>query len=110
MALIYFIERHPVYLPVIRPFFAALDRGEFEAVTSVLTLLEVLVHPIRRGDTALAQQYRDILLRAAGLTTFTITAAIAERAATLRAGQNLRTPDALQVATALEAKATAFLT
>ncbi|WP_404987325.1 type II toxin-antitoxin system VapC family toxin [Candidatus Hadarchaeum sp.] len=37
-------------------------------------------------------------------------AAIAERAADLRARYGLRTPDALQVATALHAGATAFLT
>ena len=41
--LIYFMERHPTYLEIVRPFFVALDQGEFRAVTSVITLLEVLV-------------------------------------------------------------------
>ncbi len=41
--LIYFIEENPVYLPLLRPFFEAVDRGEFRVVTSILTLTEVLV-------------------------------------------------------------------
>gem|GEM_PF-4978038 len=35
--LIYFIEQHVTYLPLVRPFFVALDQGEFQAVTSVIT-------------------------------------------------------------------------
>jgi hypothetical protein len=60
--LIYFIEENPTYLDMVYPFFEAMDRGKFSVVTSIVTLLEVLVHPFRRGDTRLAQQYRDILL------------------------------------------------
>lgn len=37
---IYFIEEHPIYLPVVEPLFEAIDAGELEAVTSSLTLLE----------------------------------------------------------------------
>ncbi len=62
--LIYFIEENHVYLPLVRPFFEAVDRGEFQVVTSVLTLTEVLVHPLRRGDHRLAEQHRQILLHA----------------------------------------------
>ncbi|MGA7341055.1 MAG: hypothetical protein WBE72_07795 [Terracidiphilus sp.] len=43
--LIYFIEKHPAYLSLIRPFFEAMERGEIQVVTSTLTLAEVLVHP-----------------------------------------------------------------
>lgn len=41
-------------MPLVRPFFEAADRGEFQIVTSILTLTEVLVHPLRRGDHVLA--------------------------------------------------------
>jgi len=37
--LIYFIERHPVLRPKLRPFFEAADRREFRLVTSVVTLI-----------------------------------------------------------------------
>ena len=108
--LIYFIERHPVYLAQVRPFFQALDRGELRVVTSTVTLLEVLVHPFRRGDAVLLQQYRDILLNVQGLDTIPVSPAIAEEAARLRAVHRLLPADAIQLATAINAGAAAFLT
>jgi hypothetical protein len=44
----YFIEENSRYLPLVRPFFEAVDCGDFEIVTSTLTLAEVLVHPMRQ--------------------------------------------------------------
>jgi len=35
--LIYFIEKHPVFGPRVRPVFAALASGEISAVTSTVT-------------------------------------------------------------------------
>ena len=108
--LIYFIEENPTYLDTLHLFFAAMDRGEFKVVTSIVTLLEVLVHPFRHGDTKLAQQYRDILLNADGLTTIFLTQDIAEEAARLRAVHNIRTPDAIQMAAAIQEGASFLLT
>ena len=108
--LIYFIEENLAYLETVRPFFEAMDHGEFSVVTSVVTLLEVLVHPFRRGDRTLAQQYRDILLNAEGLTTILFSQDIAEEAARLRAVHNIRTPDAIQMTTAIHEGASFFLT
>jgi hypothetical protein len=36
--LIYFIEEHPTYLPILDPFFEKLDKGSIQVVTSVITL------------------------------------------------------------------------
>ena len=108
--LIYFIEENPGYLDTVRPFFEALDHGQFTAITSIVTLLEVLVHPLRRGDALLAQRYRDILLNAQGLTTCQLSQDIAEEAARLRAVHSIRTPDAIQLATAIYRGASFFLT
>jgi predicted nucleic acid-binding protein len=57
---IYFVERHPKYHPVVRPFFAAVDRGEIKIVTSILTLTEVLVLPLRLRDQQLVDRYTRI--------------------------------------------------
>ena len=108
--LIYFIEQNPTYLEMVRLFFRALDRREFKVVTSVLTLPEVLVYPLRQGNTTLAQEYLDILFYQEGLTTVEVSTDIAETAAQLRAVYNLRTPDAIQMATAIRAGASFFLT
>jgi predicted nucleic acid-binding protein len=86
------------------------DRGEIRVVTSVVTLLEVLVHPIRRGDEGLAQQYNDILLSSPHIMTVPVTPVTAQLAAELRAEQNLKTPDAIQLATAIKYGASAILT
>lgn len=108
--LIYFIERHPSHIARLRPFFAAAERREFRIVTSLVTLLEVLLHPLRSGREDLMREYRDILLRSASLTALPVGEAIAEEAARLRASRNLKTPDAIQPATAKVAGASWFLT
>jgi len=75
-----------------------------------IAALEVLVHPFRRGDSELAQQYRDILLNVDGMTTIPMSRDIAEEAARLRGIYNIRTPDAIQIATSLLEGASFFLT
>ena len=65
--LIYFIEENPSYIDLVEPFFVAVARGEIRVVTSVVTMIEVLVNPFRRGDRELAKQYRDILQDSAGV-------------------------------------------
>jgi predicted nucleic acid-binding protein len=108
--IIYFMEQNAQFHSKLRPFFVELDAGKFQAVTSVLTLVEVLVHPLRRGDEATAMKYHDILLSAPNVTTYAVTYPIAQRAAELRAQHRLKTPDAIQLAIALNYGATAFFT
>jgi predicted nucleic acid-binding protein len=108
--LIYFIEEHPTYLPILDPFFENIEKGSIQVVTSIITLSEVLVKPLRDGDTQLAQQYRDILCNVEGLTTVEISIDIAEKMAQLRSQYSLRTPDAIQIATAIQSGAIALLT
>ena len=108
--LIYFIEENPAYIGTVRPFFEALNNGEFRVVTSMVTLIEVLVHPFRRGDTELAARYTGILLDAAGLRVVPLSHQVAEQTARLRAEHDLRTPDAIQLATAISEGASSFLT
>jgi predicted nucleic acid-binding protein len=108
--LIYFIEQHPGYIERVRPFFASLAEGRFRAVTSTVTLLEVLVRPLRQGDDALAHQYNDILLSSPSIAALPVTYATAQEAAELRARHGLKTPDAIQLAVALHEGAAALLT
>lgn len=87
--LIYFIEKHPTYLPLLLPFFESVERGEMQVVTSTLTLTEVLVHPYRDGNPDLAERYLQILLHARHLRMIALSPAIAAEAARVRAGPNL---------------------
>jgi predicted nucleic acid-binding protein len=110
MTFIYFIERHPTYRPILRPVFELLDRQSLFALSSYITLIEVLVQPIRKGRLDLAQQYRNVLVQAGNFTLFPIDQAIAEESAKIRAEHGFPTPDAIQLATALQQEAEVFVT
>jgi predicted nucleic acid-binding protein len=108
---IYFIEEHPRYLPVLDPVFAAIDKGRLPAVSSSLTLLEVLVIPYRAGNTPLAEQYERVLTRSRGLRLVDIDGTQLRAAAQLRAVHSgLRTPDAIQISAALSGACSVLLT
>jgi predicted nucleic acid-binding protein len=109
-AFIYFLEAHPLYLPPLYPVFAAADAEELAIVTSAVTLLEVLVVPYRAGNLALADRYDALLNRSRGVRLRDIDRALIRAAAQLRAVTGVRTPDALQLATALAEGCTAFVT
>ncbi len=108
--LIYLIESHPAYRPRLQPFFDAVSQGRLRTVTSAVTLVEVLTRPLGAGDAALVARYESLLLDTAGLMTVPLSATVAREAARLRAAYNLRTPDAVQLATAISEGAGYFLT
>jgi predicted nucleic acid-binding protein len=108
---IYLIEEHPRYLPALAPVFGAIDTGRLNAVTSSLTLLEVLIVPYRNGDRALADRYERILTQGRGLELRAIDRAQLRAAALLRAAhRGIRTPDALQLAAAFASGCSTLLT
>lgn len=108
--LIFFIEKNARYSAVVKPVIVLIDSGQTKGLTSTITLLEVLVLPLREGNKKLADTYRSILLSSNSLTTCEITNAISERAAALRAKYGLKTPDSIQLATAILRRADYFLT
>ena len=107
---IYFIEENKLFLPIVKPMFEAMDRGELPAVTSGLTLMEVLVLPYRIGNFSLAERYESFLTRSRGLRFVDLNRPLLRAAARLRAAFNLKPPDALQVAAAMAAECRVFLT
>ena len=108
--LIYFIEGHTVFQSPLERFFSAFERGDFSILTSTLTIIEVLVKPLQMDRVDLVRQYKEILSSASGIEIMEMTLAVAYRAAELRAKYGLRTPDSIQVGTALEYGARYFLT
>lgn len=107
---IYFAEQHPTYADRLRAIFRLLSEQNVLRFTSVLTLTEALNKPIQRGDSVAQEQYRSMLLRSRNLQVVSVRETIAIRGAYLRAQYNLRTPDAIQIATAVEVRCDAFLT
>ena len=107
---IYFIEEHPKFLPLILPLFREADQGKRDLITSAVTLLEVLVVPYRAGNRALADRYEALLTRSRGIRLIDATLDQLRAAAQLRAATGVRTPDALQLVAALGSGCTAFVT
>lgn len=108
--IIYFIEQHHIYLNVVRPVFVEIDAGKIEAITSTITLLEVLVQPFKTKNETLAERYREILLYSEGLTSFEILHEVSETASKLRAEYSIKTPDAIQIAVGILYGADKFVT
>jgi predicted nucleic acid-binding protein len=110
MVFIYAFEEHPVYVSLLKGFFSALERGDFEAITSTVTIAECLTLPYRKRNFGLAAQYMVLFRNYPHLSVIPVTDDIAERAAFLRARYKIRTPDALQLATALVSGSSIFVT
>ena len=108
--LIYYIEENNQYSPLLDKLFLANSKGKFLFQTSVITLLEVLVHPMRHNENHLVEQYQNILCNSPTINIFELNIEIAKRAAVFRAKYGLKTPDSIQVATAIYASAEFFLT
>jgi predicted nucleic acid-binding protein len=111
VAFIYWIEEHPRFLPIVEPLFAAIDAERIQAISSTLTLLEVLVVPYRVGDLPLAERYEDLLTRSRGLRLMKIDRAQLRAAAQLRGVHSgVKTPDAIQLCAALSGGCKTFVT
>ena len=108
--LIYLIEKHPLYFDRMFLLMQMLDQGHIIGSASVLTLTEVLVHPLKTHNSALAQAYETILRHSAGFHLVNIDVEVGRRAAELRSHYGLRTPDALHLAAAVENDCDAFIT
>ena len=107
---VYFIEEHPQYLPLVDPLFEAIAAGELEAVTSSLTLLEVLVVPFRFANAALIHQYDVLLTKSRGLRLVDLDRDFLRAVAQLRAATRVKTPDAIQLTAAIATGCSVFLT
>jgi len=107
---IYALEGLPPVVAKLAALFQRFDRGELRAVTSELTLAEVLVKPIRDNNTAFRDQYDQSIRTTPSLTVVPVARQILVDAATLRAMSTLKLPDAIHGATALAANCTTYLT
>ena len=107
---IYHLESNPSYVELAGEVFAWLERSPNSAVTSTLTMTELLAHPYRASNEPLVNQYYGLLSLFPNLEWIAPDLAIADTAARIRAHHRLRTPDALQIATAIRGGASAILT
>jgi len=110
MVFIYHFEENQLYSPLTLSIFESLEKGNFNAITSMLTLLEILVKPKKENNLLLTERYKLLFETFPNLQVKEINENIADIASSLRVNYNINTPDAIQIATSLEAKADTFIT
>ena len=109
--IIYYIEAHPQFGPLVKTIIDALQAEKFIAFSSVVTLTEVLPKPIEAGDEKLARRFAEFLKFGRNINLIEISESIAEKAGRLRGEySHLRTIDAIQMSAALDIDADIFLT
>lgn len=108
--LIYYIEENQKYSSLLDKLFLANSKGKFLFQTSVITLIEVLVFPMRQDEHLIVEQYQSILCNSTTINISEINIEIAKIAAGFRAKYGLKTPDSIQVATAVYTSSDFFLT
>ena len=107
---IYHLDGHPAYAPLTSQLFDAIEQQHAFAVTATVSMIELLVRPLRDDNVELVNTIYALGGRYPNLTWLALTFPVAERAAALRARLRLRTPDAIQVATAIAAGCGGFVT
>jgi predicted nucleic acid-binding protein len=106
---IYHLEANPKYLPYTDHIFSWLERPESRAITSTITMTELLVLPFREDDEQRADDFYGLLSTYPNLDWIPPTLEIAELAARIRAHHRLQTPDAIQAATAAYSQASGLI-
>jgi predicted nucleic acid-binding protein len=106
---IYAVEEHPKYADLAYRALEWIEYPGHSAVTSTLTMTEVLTRPYAEKNTHWINQYYGLLARYPNLEWVAVDLEIAALAARFRARYRLRTPDALQAATAVRSGVRGFI-
>jgi predicted nucleic acid-binding protein len=107
---IYQLEANARYLALTDHIFSWLEGPDSKVITSTITMTELLVQPYRDLNEQRVDEFYGLLSTYPHLDWIAPNLEIADLAARLRALHRLRTPDALQAATAMYAQATGLVT
>lgn len=107
---IYALEGYPDFVDELTELFENFDEGNLRAVTSELTLAEVLVRPFIDGNVERQTAYQQVLQSSEALEVVTVSRDVLIEAARLRSVSTLRLPDAIHGATARLTGCETFLT
>jgi len=104
---IYLIEENELHLNKVHNLLQFLEKNGYEIITSTLTLGEILTKPYKENRLDLVKTYREFF---AEMELIELNSEIASLFAKVRADYNIKTPDAVQLASATYAKADLFVT
>lgn len=104
---IYNLEQNPQYISFTDEIFNRLGRNKLKAVTSIISLTETLSYP-KTGSVV--KQITEDFYSTPNLKIVEVGQEVAVEAAAIRREYGFKLPDAVQLATAVFAKAKAFIT
>ena len=111
MCFIYQFANHPQFAPLTNIIFDKLNQQQLKANTSTISVIETLVLPERRGQSELVNEYTKVFDLLPNLEVISLDKPVARLAAKLRATYpKIRTPDAIQLSTAILSRSKIFIT
>jgi predicted nucleic acid-binding protein len=108
--LIYLLEGSSAYAEVAGSLLDSMSAGERQGVLATLAIAEIAAGPARTGDTAMVQRYAEELSSLEGVRIVPLDREVAIEAAIIRGSGSTSLADAIHLATARVAGATAFVT
>jgi predicted nucleic acid-binding protein len=103
------VEAGNQWSELLRKLFEAIDRNEVHAITSEMTIAEVLAKPLALGAADVVAQYEALFVENSQLETIKIDRAIRRSAAGLQGRLSVKLVDAIHAATASEARCDFFV-
>ena len=107
---IYHLEGHNEFGAAAGAVLAAMEHGDFEGIVSELTLMELLVRPLKLSRQDIADEYEILLTNFPNLVLAPLRRDVLTLAAGLRAQYGIKTPDAIVMATGIRNGATLAIT
>lgn len=112
--IIYFIEEleqtNAFLKQAVLPLFEMIGNGDILAFTSELSLTEILIKPIREKLEDVVKAHKELLLDTQLFTLVKADSTLFLKAAYIGGTSNLRTPDAIHVASAITSQCDYFVT
>lgn len=109
MCFIYYFEGNNAFVPKIAGILKEIESNKLKAITTVITISEVLIKPLMEKKIELADEYKNVINSFPNLTVLEINQHIATLAASLKAKYRIKLPDAIQIAGALMGGAELFI-
>ena len=107
---IYLIENHPQFALPLRSVFSDLGKKKIQAVTSVVTVAEVLVKPMELNRDDLVTKYHELFTQVESLRVVAPSYNTARETASIRSQHKFTLMDSFQLALAKEHNCKTFLT
>ncbi|MEM1369685.1 MAG: PIN domain-containing protein [Cyanobacteria bacterium P01_H01_bin.15] len=107
---IYALEGFAEYVAGLTALFKAVDQGKLTTASSELALAEALVKPFESGNLQLPNSYQQAISNRFGVEIVPVSRQILLKAAQLRVTTNLKLPDTIHAAMAVERCCSSFIT